>query len=351
MRLPVVRRALAVLGLSLAACGGPADEADLGQSQQAVTASTCQQYGVIDQGEYKVQQDEWNSTATQCISSTGANFTVTSANFNVTSGAPATYPSIFKGCHWGNCTPNSGMPVQVSAIGSATSSVSFTIPSNTIYDAAYDLWYNSSPTTSGQPNGAEVMIWVSHAGFPNPVGSRVASGVWISGASWDVWFGNSGWNVISYVRTQPATSASVDLKAFTNDSVARGYIQRAWYLIAIECGFEIWKGGQGMAVTSFSASVTSGSNNGGGGGGNTGGGGGAGCTTVSGGQSGNFNTTGAVCYTVNATIHGWGCSNADGRTVSVNGANVSCGQSLSGSPPYTFRFTGGAVPWTSFYWW
>ena len=70
------------------------------------------------------------------------------------------------------------------------------------------------------------------------------------------------------------------------------------------------------------------------------------------GQSGNFNTTGAVCYTVNATVHGWGCSNADGRTVTVNGTAVTCGRTpLPGSAPYTLRFSAGSYPWASFYWW
>jgi hypothetical protein len=76
------------------------------------------------------------------------------------------------------------------------------------------------------------------------------------------------------------------------------------------------------------------------------------CTTATGGQSGNFNTTGAVCYTVNATIRGWGCSNTTGRTVTVNGTAVTCGQMpLPGSAPYTFSFTAGSYPWASFYWW
>jgi beta-glucanase (GH16 family) len=80
--------------------------------------------------------------------------------------------------------------------------------------------------------------------------------------------------------------------------------------------------------------------------------GGGTCTTATGGQSGNFNTTGAVCYTVTGTIRGWGCSNADGRSVTVNGTAVTCGQMpLPGGSPNTFRFTAGAYPWASFYWW
>jgi uncharacterized repeat protein (TIGR02543 family) len=84
---------------------------------------------------------------------------------------------------------------------------------------------------------------------------------------------------------------------------------------------------------------------------NTSGSGGT-CTTATGGQSGNFNTTGAVCYTVNGTINGWGCSNITGRTVTVNGTAATCGQMpLPGSSPYTFSFTAGSYTWASFYWW
>lgn len=73
--------------------------------------------------EYVVQQDEWGGNYGQCLDVNGTSFTVTSGNFNNnTSGAPATYPSIFKGCHWGNCTNNSGMPIQVGSIGTAVSS-------------------------------------------------------------------------------------------------------------------------------------------------------------------------------------------------------------------------------------
>jgi hypothetical protein len=54
----------------------------------------------------------------------------------------------------------------------------------------------------------------------------------------------------------PANGASLDIRPFINDSVSRGQLQSAWFLIDIEFGFEIWKGGQGMAVNSFNATVT-----------------------------------------------------------------------------------------------
>ncbi len=76
------------------------------------------------------------------------------------------------------------------------------------------------------------------------------------------------------------------------------------------------------------------------------------------GQSGNFNTAGAVCLRTAATVNGWGCSNFDGRTVSVNGgtASATCG---AGPLPlarmadgYTwFSISAGTYTWASLYLW
>ncbi len=63
-------------------------------------------------------------------------------------------------------------------------------------------------------------------------------------------------------------------------------------------------------------------------------------------------SAGAVCFTVSGTVNGWGCSNADGRTVTVNGTATTCGKMpLPGGSPYTFSFSAGTYTWASFYWW
>ncbi|WP_163566845.1 GH12 family glycosyl hydrolase domain-containing protein [Fodinicola feengrottensis] len=135
-------------------------------STPAVAATTLchSQTASVAGGTYIVQNDEWNSSANECISTSGgADFAVVNSSMNSPTGQPpAGYPSIYKGCHWGACTPNSGFPIQVSALsaGKVTTSWSTSQPAGSnVYDVAYDVWYNQSASTSGQPNGTEVMIW------------------------------------------------------------------------------------------------------------------------------------------------------------------------------------------------
>jgi chitodextrinase len=154
----------------------------------------------------------------------------------------------------------------VSNLGSATTSWSTVQPGSGAYDVAYDIWFNSSPTTTGQPDGTEVMIWLNSRGGVQPFGSRTGTSS-AAGMNWAVWTGQqTSWKIISYVLTPGATSVSnLDLKSMINDAVARGSINPSHYLIDVEAGFEIWQGGQGLATTGFSVSTTAG----GGGGGDT----------------------------------------------------------------------------------
>jgi aryl-phospho-beta-D-glucosidase BglC (GH1 family) len=72
------------------------------------------------------------------------------------------------------------------------------------------------------------------------------------------------------------------------------------------------------------------------------------------GNTGAFNTSGAVCYRTSAAINGWGCSNFDGRTVAVGGAAVTCGQTplTRSADGFTyFSVTAGAFPWAALFYW
>lgn len=72
------------------------------------------------------------------------------------------------------------------------------------------------------------------------------------------------------------------------------------------------------------------------------------------GNSGNFNTTGGVCYRTNANVNGWGCYNFDGRTLTVGGVARSCGQmplTRSADGYYYFEVSAGQYPWAGLYTW
>jgi len=218
----------------------------------------CAQYGTttIQSGRYIVMNNVWGASTSQCINVTSTGFQITSANHNnSTSGAPAAYPAVYLGCHYGACTTGSPFPKQVSALTSVTSSVAITVPTSGAWDASYDIWYDPTARTNGQNTGAELMIWVNHLGAPQPGGSKIGTAS-LAGATWDVWYNNSGWNLISYVRQQTATSFSGSILDFTKDATTRGYIKSSWYMTSVQYGFEPWIGGAGLAVNSFSTTVS-----------------------------------------------------------------------------------------------
>src|SRR5579871_4433385 len=115
-------------------------------SSQAATTTVCNsQTLAASGGAYTIQNNEWNSSASECVTTDGnADFTVANSSIsNSTSGAPGGYPSIYQGCHWGNCSAGglTSTPIQVSNLtaGKVTTSWSTTQPGGSNdYDVAYD---------------------------------------------------------------------------------------------------------------------------------------------------------------------------------------------------------------------
>lgn len=224
----------------------------------AATAGTtiCGKYGSTRTvGGYVAQNNLWGADTPQCISVSGDGFTLTTSAANrPTNGAPASYPSLFWGCHYGTCTDGfAPIPATDSRFAALTTSVEFGSVDQGAYDASYDIWFDPTARTNGQVTGAELMIWLDHRGGVQPVGSKVGT-VRVAGADWDVWFGNIGWNVVSYVRSTPSTRLSTTVGAFFSDAVSRGYARDAWYLTSVQAGFEPWVGGEGLSLASFSVS-------------------------------------------------------------------------------------------------
>ena len=246
-------------GASGTEAGRPSDAAlasEAGRWPSESTVSTCQDYASVNVGSYVVQADYWNKDAcpgTQCM-----DINKTTAAFSVTQGPAAcgnnvaSYPNVLYGCSFGNCSPESLLPMQVGALSSVSSNWDFDVggTASDQYDVAYDLWFcpDESCGTSGFPSGAELMIWLD---YKNVQGWQTDLGpVNLAGHTWEVWLATMGsgansWSYLAYLIQGPTVTSvtDLDLGAFIRDAATRGIVQSAWYLYAIQAGNELRTGG------------------------------------------------------------------------------------------------------------
>jgi hypothetical protein len=236
--------------------------ASLTIAEPASAVTICEQFGSTTSGDYRIMNNRWGTSATQCINTTTSGFSIIQqdgiGNF---SGAPTAYPAIYLGCHFGSCSPSTALPRQINTIGSAPGSISLSYPTTGSWDAAYDIWLNVDNNTSGNQD-TEIMIWLNRftaAGNIQPIGSPVGT-VTLAGRSWQVWVGNNGSNnVVSYLFQGSAlTSFSFDVMNFISDTFSRGsqFGNTSWWLTSVQAGFEPWAGGVGLTVNSFSQTVS-----------------------------------------------------------------------------------------------
>ena len=125
------------------------------------------------------------------------------------------------------------------------SSVSFSAPSNGVWDAAYDIWDTN--------NADEIMLWFNERAA-GPLGSRVTS-VTVGGSSWTVYRGSNGHQVISLVRSGTENSGSVDVLAVLKWIESKGWFGNIT-LGAVQFGFEVTStsGTQTFKLNSYSVS-------------------------------------------------------------------------------------------------
>ncbi len=101
------------------------------------------------------------------------------------------------------------------------------------------------------------MVWLNHNGTVQSFGSQVASDVSLGGNSFNVWEGSQSFgDTVTYDMTTSSTSVSdLDVGTLAQDAVSRGYMSSSCYLIDVETGFELWRGGAGLATGSFAVNV------------------------------------------------------------------------------------------------
>ncbi|WP_405860820.1 cellulose binding domain-containing protein [Streptomyces sp. NBC_00090] len=249
------RTARGMLGALLTALATVAALVAAAPAAQADTL-ICEQYGSTTiQGRYVVQNNRWGTGAAQCVTATDTGFRVTRADGAVpTNGAPKSYPSVFNGCHYTNCSPGTNLPAQVSGIASAPSSISYGYVADAVFNASYDIWLDPTPRTDGV-NRTEIMIWFNKVGPIQPIGSPIGTAT-VGGRTWQVWTGSNGSNdVISFVAPSTIAGWSFDVMDFVRETVSRGMAQNNWYLTSVQAGFEPWQNGAGLTVDSFSSAV------------------------------------------------------------------------------------------------
>lgn len=224
----------------------------------------CEPFGsTVIQGRYVVQNNRWGTGDPQCVAATDTGFRITRADGSVpTNGAPKSYPSVFNGCHYTNCSPGTSLPARISTISGAPSSISYSYAPNAVFNAAYDIWLDPTPRTDGV-NRTEIMIWFNRVGPIQPIGSPAGTAT-VGGRTWEVWTGSNGSNdVVSFVAPSAIASWDFDVMDFVDQAVARGMAQSDWYLTSVQAGFEPWQNGAGLAVDSFSSAVNTGGDPGG----------------------------------------------------------------------------------------
>jgi hypothetical protein len=213
-------------------------------------------------GEYIVMGNVWGSNhgdQTLEVDPDGTYFRVILSTHASTS--VAAYPFIFKGKHWSSATSKyNPMPIRIDEIESAPFTwVIDTAGVTGTYNCAFESWF--SDVNTGSNYKAELMIWINRGGGAGPGGSPQDT-VEIGGHTWEVSYASAaswGWNYIAYKIQQVTDNVSLDLKDFMRDALTRGYLYSTWYLHNMEAGFEIWRGGQGLATLEYEATVTPGS--------------------------------------------------------------------------------------------
>ena len=264
-------------------------------------------------------------------------------------------------------TPTNNLAVSPTTLsfGSAASSSAIAVTANVSWTVTDNqTWLSASPT-SGANNGSFTVSATANTGSTSRAGTVTVTGGGLTRTVAVTQAGTTASNLTLSASTwSAAATASTSAVSVTSNVTWSVTDEQSWLSASPTSGT-----GNGSFTLSATANTATTSRTGAvtvSGGGITrtvavtqaGSGGGTGGTcpnpvTFSG-NTGNFNTTGAVCYRTNANINGWGCYNFDGRTLTVGGIARTCGQmplTRSADGYYYFSATAGQFPWAGIYAW
>lgn len=242
-----------------------------------VYAATVEKWGngntitLVDQPKYFLVNNMWGkgtiATYSQSIFGNGPTVNSfgwrwkwpTGVNYNVKA-----YPSIKI-----NSDSNpSKLPTQISANDNIWLEWDFNIKNfdnvqtaTGTFNCSWDVWVNPNQYDKVW-HDYEIMIWPYATQYSIPLGTKIASGVYISGNYWDVYSGNvnstvrpDSWTCITFKRTVNTTSIKVNLKRFTDWLRQNNRISSSGWIHSIEAGSEIVEGSGRINTTLYKCDV------------------------------------------------------------------------------------------------
>lgn len=204
----------------------------------------CGQWDKWTNGGYTLYNNIWGDGAgSQCIR------VESYSNWGVTADHPDTggvksYPNASK-------TINRAL----GTLSRLSSSFDVTVPDSGSYATTYDIWAGD--------HQYEIMIWVNYTGAVGPIagswsdeGDPVAeaTGVSLGGHTWNVYKGNIGFTVISFLRTTGTNSGTINIKAIMDYIYDRGWFGDV-VIGEAQFGFEITSAAGGLDFTCNSYSM------------------------------------------------------------------------------------------------
>jgi hypothetical protein len=201
--------------------------------------TTSAQFGSWDLSPYFVANDMWNAGAGNVSQTLSA---CSFSDWNVTAtasggGSVLTYPDSHL---------NLDNAPKISSLSSVTSTFADTNPNSGTYEDAYDIWLNGVADPSAGSD--ELMIWTNNHG-QTPGGSPMAT-VTIGGQTWTAWKGNGGY--MAFVAKSNLTAGTLNLLAFFQWIIARGWVPAGSTLNQVDYGVEICSTNGAPATFTFS---------------------------------------------------------------------------------------------------
>jgi len=151
----------------------------------------------------------------------------------------------------------------LSSINTLTSSFNQDVPTGGAWDTAYDIWDSSHQN--------EIMLWTNYTGNPDGSGNvkpisyhydrsgaaiPLYRNVNVGGATWNVFTGSNGHNVISLLCTSKSDSGTVDIKGILEWLKSKGYFGDI-HVGSVQYGVEITSSPEGMNFNFNNWSVSS----------------------------------------------------------------------------------------------